>query len=171
MADIWLLIIFAIPIIAAIFLKVNSVVVFMGLCLGYILSQFDGTSKEITKLASSSKFIEHFDGSNNIHLILLLLPPLILLLFTIKSVTGKKYSIKLLPAIATGFLAVITVVPLLPLKTSLNIMSTSFWRDVTKYQGGLVAASVLIVIVILIYEHSKIRSSLSKGKHSKSKAA
>ncbi len=168
MANIWLLLVFAIPILVAIFLRVNAVVIFVGLCLGYVLSEFDGTNREVTKIAGTNKFIEYLGGSSNVHLILLLLPSVILLLFSLKTASGSKYSLNMLPAIASGILAVITVVPLLPVNTAVKIMNGSLWADVTKYQGGLIALSVLVVTLMLILERSK-HGSLLKGKH-KSKA-
>ncbi|MHB1865485.1 MAG: hypothetical protein ACYCPS_05005 [Candidatus Saccharimonadales bacterium] len=168
MANIWLILVFAIPIVLFIALRVNAVIIFLGLCLGYILSEFDGTNKEVTKLAGSTKFIEHLGGSSNVHLILLLLPPIILLLFSLKTASGSKYSLNLLPAIATGILAVIVVVPLLPVNTAVKVMNGSLWADVIKYQGTLIGLSILVVTIMLILEHSKI-SGLSKSKSHKSK--
>ena len=169
MADLWLLLIFAVPIVAIVALRVNALIVYLGLCLGYVLSEFDGTNKEVTKIAGSSKWVQHVGGSSNAHLILLLLPAVILLLFTIKTASGGKYSINLIPAVAVGILAVITVVPLLPVSTAVKVMNEPLWTSVTKYQGALVALSVLIATIMLIIEHSKF-SPKPKGKHSKSKA-
>ncbi|MEI9914428.1 MAG: hypothetical protein WDN66_05690 [Candidatus Saccharibacteria bacterium] len=144
MADLWLLLIFAVPIVAIVALRVNALIVYLGLCLGYVLSEFDGTNKEVTKIAGSSKWVQHVGGSSNAHLILLLLPAVVLLLFTIKTASGGKYSINLIPAVAVGILAVITVVPLLPVSTAVKVMNEPLWTNVTKYQGALVALSVLI---------------------------
>lgn len=168
MANIWLLLLFLIPIIVIVFLRVNAVVVFLGLCLGYVLSEFDGTNKEVTKIAGTSKLIERFGGSSNVHLILLLLPAVVLLLFSMKTASGGKYSVNLLPAIAVGILTVITVVPLLPVSAAVKIMNGSLWARVTNYQGALVALSIVVVAILLVVEHSKL-NSLSKSKHHKSK--
>jgi hypothetical protein len=92
------------------------------------------------------------------------------MIFMMKSAHGGKYSINLLPSAAVGILLVITVVPLLPVSTSVKIMNSSLWQDVVKYQGVLVAASAVIVTVLLILHSSKL-GSFSKGskKHHKSK--
>lgn len=169
MANIWLILIFVIPIVVLLALRVNAVIIFLGLCLGYILSEFDGTNKEVIKLVGSTKFIEHLGGSSNIHLLLLLLPPALLLLFTLKTASGGKYSLNLLAAIATGILAVITVVPLLPTSTALKIMNGKLWPEVLKYQGILIVISVLLITIMLILENSKL-SNLSKSKGHKSKS-
>lgn len=170
MANIWLLVVFATPILLLILLRVNAVFVYLGFCVGFVLSEFDGQNKTITKLAGSSKVIERLGGSTEVRLILLVLPAILILLFMIKSAKGGKFTLNLLPAIAVGVLAVITVIPLLPVNTAVNIMNGSAWKDVTKYEGTLIGLSTLVIVVMLIVEHSKFGSlSKGKGKHHKSK--
>jgi Mn2+/Fe2+ NRAMP family transporter len=138
--------------------------------MGYVFSEFDGQNKLVTKLAGS-KVIEHLGGSNDVRLLLLLVPAVIILLFMTRTTKGGTLSINLLPAVAVGLLAVITVVPLLPLNTAVNVMGGSLWRDVTKYEGTLVALSTLVVGILLIAEHSKFGSLKphKSSKHQKSK--
>src|ERR1700721_3834582 len=104
MSDIWLIVIFLIPVLLITLLKVSGVYVYMALCLGYVLSQFDGGSKIVTKLAGSSKVIERLGGSNDIRLILLIIPAILILLFCYNTAHGKKLSLNILPAIAAGLL-------------------------------------------------------------------
>jgi hypothetical protein len=168
MSDIWLLVVFLIPVVLLSVLRVNAVMVYLGLCLGYVVSLFDDNNKEVTKLAAT-KVIHQLGGSNDIRLILLLLPPVIITLFMLKTAKGGKYSINLLPSIAVGILAIITVVPLLPTSTAVTIMNSSLWQDVTKYEGALVAISAAVVVVLLITQHSKLSPHSKSSKHHKSK--
>ncbi len=168
MADVWLIAIFLIPIVLITFLRVNAVYVYLGLCMGYVLSLYDNGNSVVTKLAGT-RAIEKLGGSNDIRLILLILPAILILFFMMNSAHGGKYSINILPAIAVGILAVITVIPLLPVSASVSIMNSTLWTDVIKYQGALIAASAVVVLLLLIIQKSKL-GKLSKGsKHHKSK--
>lgn len=167
MADIWLIVIFVIPILLTILLRVNGAYVFLGICMGYVVSQFDSTNKLVTKLASS-RTLEHFYGSNNARLILLLLPAVLILLFNIKTASAHKH-INLVPAIASGLLMALTVVPLLPTNTAVNIMSGSLWQDLTKYQGTVVAISALVALIFLVMQRSKFNPLARHHRHAKSK--
>jgi len=169
MANIWLIIIFLIPIVLLFLLRVNAIFVYLGLCLGYVLSQFDGGTKIVTKLASSTKVIERIGGTNDTRLFLLLLPPILIMLFMLKTSSKGKYKLNILPSIAVGLLAVITVIPLLPISTAVNIMNGSLWVDVTKYEGVLVAASALIVVILMLLHRTKMSSGFKGNKHHKAK--
>jgi hypothetical protein len=168
MSDIWLLAILIIPILAVILLRVNAVFVYFGLCLGYVLSQFDGGNKYVTKLAKTREVVK-LGGTNDIRLILLILPAVVILLFMIKTAHGGKFGPNLLPAIATGILAVLLVVPELPIRTAVNVMNSSMWQDITKYQGALIGTTSLIVLVLFLMQRSKFSHSSKGLKHHKSK--
>jgi hypothetical protein len=168
MSNIWLIIIFLIPIVLIVLFKVNAVMVYLGLCLGYVLSQFDGGTKIANKLAGSSKIIEQLGGSSDVRLIMLVLPAIVILLFLFKTASSSKLSINLIPAIATGLLTVITVIPLLPINTAVKIMTGSLWHDVTKYEGNIIALSTLTIVIMLIINRSKINLTSKESKHHKS---
>lgn len=168
MANIWLLAIFLIPIALVTFLRVNAVFVYLGLCLGYVLSEFDGGSRVVTQL-SKSRVIERLGGSSDVRVILLLLPAVVILLAMVKTTHGNKLSLNLLPAISVGILAVISLVPILPLKNAVSIMTGSLWHNVSKYEGTLIATSTLVVTVMFIVSNSKFSHSSKGSKHHKSK--
>lgn len=167
MADIWLLVIFFIPIILLTVLRVNAVMVYFGLCIGYVLNQFDGGSNAVAQL-TNSKVTRSLVNFNNLHLVLLLLPAVVITILLLKTTSGGKLSINLLPAVVVGLLAVILVVPVLPVNTAVSIMNSSLWKDVAKYQQSIIALTSLIMIIMIFIQRSKFNLSKS-SKHNKSK--
>lgn len=167
MADIWLLVILFVPIILLTTLRVNAVMVYFGLCIGYVLNQFDGGSAAVSQL-TSSKVTNNLISSNNLHLVLLLLPAVVITILLIKTAPRGRLSINLLPSIAVGLLAVILVVPVLPVNTAVSIMNGNLWKDVAKYQQIIIALTSLVAVIMVVMQRSKFNMS-KDSKHSKSK--
>ena len=88
----------------------------------------------------------------------------------IKTAPKKKLlSINLAGAVAVGILALVTVVPRLPLHLALEVVGSSAWVKITKYEGILVAVASLFILVLLISHRSKLKPQQKEGKHHKSK--
>ncbi len=136
--------------------------------MGYVVSQFDSTNKLVTKLINS-RTLEHFNNFSDVRLILLLLPVVIILLLNVKTVSAHKHTINLIPAIASGLLMVLTVIPLLPTNTAVKIMSGSLWQDITKYEGAVVAIGAFVALIFLIMQRSKFSPLTKHYKHAKPK--
>jgi len=169
MSDIWLIAILIIPIALIAFLRVNAIFVYLGLCLGYVLSQFVVSTKIVTKIPDYSK-VTKLSTNSNIHLLLLVIPPLLIILTMFKTAPKKKIlSLNLAGAVAVGALAVITVVPKLPINTALSIVSSSIWSNISKYEGSVVAVTAIFILLLLVSQRSKLKPQPKEGKHHKSK--
>ena len=169
MSDIWLILIFIVPIVLIVLLRVNAIFAYLALCLGYVLSQFVVNTKIVSKIPDYNK-LNKLSTNSNIHLALLLLP-LVLIIFTMFKTAHKKkiLSLNLVGAIAVGALAVITVVPKLPINTAISIVSSSIWVNISNYEGLVVAVTGVFILLLLISQRSKLKPQPKEGKHHKSK--
>src|SRR5215471_15170971 len=101
----------AAPILILMILRINATLVFLSLCLGYVLMQFLGTDTQ----AFADTFMTHATLSTNVmKLTLLLFPAVFTALFMIFTMRGAKLILNILPSLAVGSLVVLLVVPLLP---------------------------------------------------------
>ena len=163
-----LLAIILVPAILLILLKVNSVLVYLALCLGAVMSQFASNNSQLNSFVTKSSFVNHYlGGSSNIRLGLVIIPPILTAIFMIRTAKGHKLSINILTSLAVGLLALFLVVPLLPLSLSTSISTSSLWNQVSKYEGIIVGLSSVLVLVLLLLHRSKMSSGGAHGKHHK----
>ena len=151
------------PIVLLFLLRVNASLVFLSLCLGDVLVQF--VSKDVVSIISGASLNVHTTDSA-IKLALLLAPAALTTLFMIRTVSGHKKFINLLPAAGTGLLTALLVVPLLSPAVSANIINSSLWQSMQSLQSSIVAASTLICLLFLWLQRPK-HSSEKGGKHHK----
>ena len=157
--DVVLLLLSAGPALVLIVLGINATLVFLSACLGAVLLQLVGNDAN----DFFSMFMPMFSG-NNLKLGLLLLPVLLTAVFMIRSVKGSKQAFNALPAIGTGFLLAILIVPLLPPGESYAIRGTSSWHQAEQLQALVVGASALVCLLFLWMQRPKPHHD---GKHKK----
>jgi hypothetical protein len=157
-----------IPVLVLMFLRINAVLVFLSICLGDVLVQFvvPDSKTMITMFAGSNA---HIAGllTNNINIVLLLLPVALTAVFMIHTVHGgAKLILNLLPAIGAGLLATLLVVPLLSAGLRHNIIDSSLWTQVERAQDLIVGSSSVICLLVLWMQRPK-KSGGGEGKHGK----
>ena len=137
------------PVAALILLRANAALVFLSLCAGSVLSTY--AAQDVTALVQM--FSAHAPGavtaSENVKLVLLILPAALTTILMIKTVKKKSLIFNALPAVGVGFLAALLVVPLLPIGVRFNITGSSFWEQGQQIQGyviGLTASVSLLTI-------------------------
>jgi hypothetical protein len=165
------LIIFA-PVLILMLLRINAVLVFLSICLGDVLVQFVAPdTKSMIKLFGGSSSHTVVMLTNNIDVVLLLLPVVLTAVFMIRTVHGSaRLLLNLLPALGAGLLATLLVVPLLPPGLHHNIVDSSLWTDVARAQNLIVGSSSLICLLVLWMQRPKHGHAESKhGKHSHGK--
>ena len=140
------IVLFAAPVATLLFLRVNATMVFLSLCLGYVVTQF--LSTDVRSFADT--FMSHSAISTNLlGLGLLLAPAFLTLVFRIHSVKGSKAVLNLLPAVAVGSLTVLLVVPLLSPGLSNAIAGLPLWHQVEKSESLIVGGGALISLFFL----------------------
>jgi hypothetical protein len=156
------------PLVLLTLLKVNAVFVYLGLCLGAVVSEYVSTNSQVNNLVASNHIIsQYFSSNGNLKIGLLLLPPILITLFMLGSAKGKKLSLNLLPSLAVGLLAVFLVVPLLPFSSAESILTSTIWIKLRDAQSEIVGLSAVVVIFVLLLQRSHLVSSGGHRKHHK----
>jgi hypothetical protein len=140
-----------IPVALIILMRVNAAMVFLSLCVGSITAQYlgDDTDRIFNSfLPNSSVAIQAA-----VRIGLFLLPALLTIIFLRRSVHGHKYIFNVLPAVLTGAVTAILVVPLLPDGTKYAITTSSLWTSTQQFQSTIVGAAVLICLLQLWTTH------------------
>ena len=152
------------PVLLLMLLRINAVLVFLSLCLGDVLVQFvAGDTNSLLQFIASSNAQHISSGSDASKIALLLFPPLLTMLFMVKSIRGSgKLLLNLLPAVGVGLLAALLLVPLLPAGLSHNITASAQWDQVHRAQDLIVGASSLVCLFVLWQQRPKAES---KHKH------
>ena len=152
---------FAAPVVLLMLLRIHAGLVFLSLCLGYVLMQFLGADAK----SFAETFMPQASMSTEVmKLALLLSPPALTALFMIHTVRGTKLALNILPALGVGSLMALLVVPLLPPGTSHAITGSSLWSQAQRLQDLIVGAGALIGLLSLWLQRPR-----SKDKHKQHK--
>jgi hypothetical protein len=139
----------AAPLVVLTILRINAVMVFLGLCLGAVMLQYVGSD------ASSvlSFLLPHASGTvskSTLDLILLLGPAVATAFFMVFSVKGKiRMFINILPAAGASFLGVLLAVPALAPGLRYAIERQSLWGNLQRAQDLIIGVSTLMSLVYL----------------------
>lgn len=148
--DVTTLLIAGVPVAILMLWRVNASFVFLSACLGTVLLTFVGS--DATDFASM--FLPWLNG-NNLKLALLLLPVVLTTVFMLKTVKPSQLLLNVLPAVGTGLLLVLLVVPLLPTDYAAQVKSSLVWHEVEQLQTLIVGASALACLVFLWSQRPK----------------
>lgn len=157
--DVVLLLLIAGPALILMLLRSNASLVFLSTCLGLALIQLVG--------GDAGDFASMFlpaVSDNSLKLGLLLLPVILTTIFMIKTVHGGKLAFNLLPALGTGFLLTLLIVPLLPGGESHALEAAQSWHLVGQLQSLVIGISALLCLLFLWSQRPK---SQHDGKHKK----
>jgi len=152
-----------VPVLLITLLRVNAPMVFLSLCLGYVIMHFLGADARIF----ADMFMPQASASTAVlHLMLLLSPAVLTTIFMIRTVKGSKRLLNLLPALAVGSLTALLVVPVLSSDVSQSITKLSLWQQFVRMQDLVVGVGALISLLFLWMQRPHT-SSESKGKKAK----
>jgi hypothetical protein len=142
-----------IPVVVLVLLRVNAAMVFLSLCLGYVLVQF--VANDANSLVN---FVAPNVGSlsaSTLRLVLLFAPPVLTAVMMLFSVRGRlRPLINILPAAGTALLAILLAVPLLTPGLRHAIEQQYTWQQISKMQSFIVGASALISLLALWAQRS-----------------
>ncbi len=146
--DIWLAIITLAPIALVYVLRANAALVYLSLCLGYVLYSFD-SHNALTTVNSL-----HIHNPTNIkpssimvNLVLLLGPTVLTLISQINSIKKSRKLMNLIPAAFCGLFTTLIIVPTLPASIAGKVEITSYWSSLTHYQAGIVGIGAAVAIL------------------------
>ena len=159
--------IFLAPILLLSILEVNSVVAYLSLCLGAVASLTLNQNVFIEKYIHSSSYVSHLTFLNNLKLILLLAPIVIIIILMIKTARGGLISINSIGSIATGILLTYLLIPILPHALTSGINSDSLWIKIHKQESNAIGISAVIVLVLLVLQRGNFSHKGVLSKHKK----
>ena len=159
-----------VPVILLMVLRVNAALVFLSLCLGYVLTQFvAGDVQPLMSLfaAAPAPAVTSVvtSGDNAVKLLLLLLPVLLTAIFMIHTLRGARLLLNILPAVGVGLLGGLLVVPLLAPGLAHNIVASPLWHQAVRAQDLIVGASALVCLLVLWLQRPKTGGEGKHGKH------
>jgi len=155
----------AVPLLAILLLRVNGAIAFMSLCLGSVLVTY--TSSDVTSVIGGFSASKNFVGNQWAQIALLVVPFFLTVLFTRGSVKGAKSVTNVLPALATGLLCVLLVVPLLPADLQQQIYSQPAWHQLSNAQTAVILGGALFSLMFLLFTHRRKHEEEGKKKHHK----
>lgn len=139
----------AAPLVVLTFLRINAVMVFLGLCLGEVMLKYVGADAN----SVLHFLLPHASGTvsvSTIDLFLLLGPAVATAVFMVFSVRGKiRMLINIFPAAGTTFLGVLLVVPILAPGLRYAIENLSLWQNLLRAQDLIVGVSALMSLIYL----------------------
>jgi hypothetical protein len=155
-----------VPALAVLLLRVNGAIAFMSLCLGSVLVTY--TASDVTSVATSmSNSGSVLLTTQYVQLALLVGPFLLTILFTRGSVKGSKGVTNVLPALATGLLCALLVVPLLNANIQHQIHHLPEWHQLSNAQTGVILGGALFSLVFLLFTHRTKKGDEEGGKKKK----
>lgn len=163
--NIMLIIALAVPIALLTVLRINAAMVFLSLCLGYVLVQFvaNDTDSLISFIAPNTDSV----SASTLKLAMLLTPVVLTCLIMVFSVHGRLRSVlNMLPAAGVAVLTLLLAVPLFTPGLRYAIQSLPLWHDVSQAQAMIIGASSFISLLFL-WTQRKAFKNHSEDKHSR----
>lgn len=157
-----LLLLVGAPIVILMLWRINAALVFLSACLGTVLLRFVGDDASYF----AGMFLPWLSG-DNLKLALLLLPVVLTALFMIKTIKGGQLLFNVLPAVGTGLVLALLIVPLLPSDYAVQVQSSTIWGQLLQLQALVVGASALACLVFLWSQRPKHThgKGASRSKH------
>ncbi|MBP9852520.1 MAG: hypothetical protein QG629_102 [Patescibacteria group bacterium] len=152
-----------VPIALLVLLRSNGTVLFLSVCLGYMLAQF--VSADMVEGLSMFVKLNALVVGDYFQMILLCLPVVLILLFA----RGSKHNglgkiIHFLPGIAAGLLLGLLAVGYMPRELQTEIKALEYWRVLSNLQTGIVIAGAFFGLLHLFMDRPK-HDHNKKGKH------
>ena len=154
MADALLATLVLLPAVLTLILKSNAAVSFLALCGGFAVITLSGS--DIEHLIGKTKITSL--TSNDVSLILLIVPLLLTLLLTYKAAPGNKQRLlQAIPALCAGGLLAAVAAPMFSDSLNTNLPDSQFWKELQNAQSYIVGAG-LLASLLLIWSASFINS-------------
>ena len=137
-----------VPLAVLVVLRINAAMVFLSLCLGYVLVQF--VANDADSLINFMAPDETSLSATTLRLVMLLAPVVLTSVIMLFSVQGRvKAALNALPAAGVSVLAMLLAVPLFTPGLRYAIQSQSLWQEITKAQPLIIGASAFISLLFL----------------------
>jgi hypothetical protein len=140
-----------VPMLAVLALRVNGAVAFMSLALGSVLVTY--TSSDVNAIFGGFSTGGTLSKYQWVQLGLLVAPFLLTIVFARGAVKGSKRFINFLPALATGLLFALLVVPLLSADLQRHIHTQAAWHQLDALQTAVLLGGATFSLLFLLVTH------------------
>lgn len=162
MDNVLLAVLVFLPVGLAYFLKSNAALGFLALCGGFAVTTLSGS--DIEHLVGQTRITSL--TSNDIDLLLLLVPLLVTLFVTYRKAGGKNMRyFNLVPAACAGGLLAIVAGPMFSDSLNTNITGLQTWQNLANIQSYIISVGFIFSLLQIWFAGSK----LSKDHHKKHK--
>lgn len=155
MADALLATLVLLPAVLTLLLRSNAAVSFLALCGGLAMITLSGS--DIEHLIGKTKITSL--TSNDVSLMLLIVPLLLTLLLTFKGASGNKQRLlQIIPAVCAGGLLAAVATPMFNDSLNTNLSDSQFWKLLQNIQTYIVGAGLLSGLLLIWsdgFSHSK----------------
>lgn len=161
--NIELIVALAVPIVVLTVLRINAAMVFLSLCLGYVLVQFvaNDTDSLISFIAPNASSV----SASTLRLGMLFTPVVLTSIIMMFSVHGRvRVALNALPAAGVATLGLLLAVPLFTPGLHHAIEAQTLWWNIAKAQAMIVGASSFVSLVFL-WSQRRHGQYAEHGKH------
>ena len=151
----------ALPIVLLYLFRIDAAIIYLTLCLGYVLVQFI-SSNAISLLTAIYPNAGQL-GYSTIKIILLLTPSILTMVFMFHSIGGPKRLFNVLPSIAVGLLLILLLQPLLPGGINHTILASNYWTQYQKFETFIIGGGSLFCLA-LVWTNRKPKHAKSHAK-------
>ena len=146
MAEALLAVLIFLPVALTFLLKSNAALAFLSLCGGFAVITLSGSN--IEHLVGQTKITSL--TSNDVDLVLLLVPTLLTLFFTFRAISSKRLKfLQLLPALAAGLLLAAIAGPMLSGVAGSDVSKMTVWKDIKNNESYIVGTGLLISLLLI----------------------
>lgn len=133
-------------------LRSNAALTFLSLCLGSVLAQVAaGDASAIVGAVKPGQTV----STNTMALILLLVPPLLAAILTIRSVRPRYLLLQLIPALGVGAAGLSLAYPYLKSAWQSQLTASALWTQIDNLQVVIVGASAFLCLLIVWLQRPK----------------
>ena len=152
----------ALPVALLYIFKVDASIIFLTLCMGFVLVEFiaSNTISLITAFYPNAGQL----GYSTTKIILLLLPSVLTMIFMFNSISGSKRLFNILPSIVVGLLLILLLQPMLPESINKTILASNYWAEYQKFETFIIGGGSLFCLA-LVWTNRKPKHAKSHAKH------
>lgn len=148
------------PVVLVLWWRSHAAIAFMALCLGSVLAAY--ASADVVDAITGFTPLSISDLTMWVKIGLLVLPLILSLLFTSKSVNGAKQIAGFVPALATGMLLAVLVMPFLPAEIQRQMRVGEVWDTLSNLQTATLLAGAFFSLLFLFVSHKKFNKEEPK---------
>lgn len=142
----------AVPALFFLVLRSNAALAFLSLCLGSVLAQVAaGDASAILDSLKAGQTV----STNMAALVLLLLPPLLAAILTIRSVRPADLLLQMIPAVGVGAASLLLAKPYLKEAWQAQLTSSAVWTQIDNLQVVIVGASAFLCLLMVWLQRPK----------------